>query len=513
MKKSLGAIVASIDTSDAEPGDVLITVFNPTAQARDDVVECCVDMPRAGQEPYGPFSIEDPAGATVLQQVLGREQSYLIATEQSFLPDDLRDVEMARGVRSAGTPAARVRHVPRAPDRRAAEGQLRHAACAANSMENEFLRVDRGAERRRSPWLHKASGETYRNLNFFEDAGECGDPWWRWAPPDDRVVDVAGLRRGDRGRRGRTRSHDLLGENPPSPSDGRCGNEDAPAGGGAGTDDHELRDVEEGRAADRSAHRGGQHGGRPSLADAGRGGIPRVGNRMPTCRSTWSNAPCTSRHSEQLEAATGTHPMNGFHGVANGRRGLAILARTHRVRGGERRGRHRGNDSSAHLPVPEDERLVEDRVKRVGNEGSQMRGEQTFRYAFYVHAGDWEDAGALRRRRSSAVRSFRPITAGTTARRSARRTRFSRSRPPSSACRRRSCRTGRRRRRPPLQPDGRLDRRLGAVRGPDSQRLAGRAGRRTGGTARGDREHAVAFTAPRKKIVTLRVEFEDGATL
>lgn len=38
--------------------------------------------------------------------------------------------------------------------------------------------------------------EVYRNLNFFEDAGECGDPWWRWTPPTDRVFNTLGLQAG-----------------------------------------------------------------------------------------------------------------------------------------------------------------------------------------------------------------------------------------------------------------------------------------------------------------------------
>ena len=38
----------------------------------------------------------------------------------------------------------------------------------------------------------------------------------------------------------------------------------------------------------------------------------------------------------------------------------------------------------------------EDRVKRVGNEGSQMPGEQVFRYAFCFFGGDREKAGLLK---------------------------------------------------------------------------------------------------------------------
>ena len=41
----------------------------------------------------------------------------------------------------------------------------------------------------------------------------------------------------------------------------------------------------------------------------------------------------------------------------------------------------------------------EDRVERIGNDGSQMLGEQTFRYAFAFFAGGWEDAGLTQQMR------------------------------------------------------------------------------------------------------------------
>src|SRR5690606_9893762 len=61
-----------------------------------------------------------------------------------------------------------------------------------NVIENEFLRVEiqpNGA----LTITDRKTGEEFRNVNYFEDAGENGDCWWRWTPPADEVFNTLGL--------------------------------------------------------------------------------------------------------------------------------------------------------------------------------------------------------------------------------------------------------------------------------------------------------------------------------
>lgn len=396
-RKSLGAIVASIDTSDADPGDVLITVFNPCAQPRDDVVECHVDLPRAGAEPPRPFAIEDPAGARVLQQTTGREQSYLIATEQSFLPMIFdtwkwRVAFEARGIPALGYATYRVRPID-APGKANYGSQRR----AANTMENEFLRVTVESNGTLTA-LHKPSGETYRNLNFFEDAGECGDPWWRWPPPDDRVITSLGcaaeIAVEDDGPVLTTLSARLRLRVPAGVAETKMRRRaeereltiTSYATLRKGLPRIEVRTVVDNTADDHRLRMMAEAGFRPDVSHAH---VPFDVVRRPV------PLPDTS---EQLEPATGTHPMNGFHGVADGRRGLAILSlglTEYEVIDDDA-----GTVATTLLRTfqyPKMSGLMrEDRVKRHGNEGSQMRGIHTFRYAFVLHGGTWREAGILR---------------------------------------------------------------------------------------------------------------------
>ena len=192
-RKALGTIVSGIDTSAGDPGDIFITVFNPNPRERDEVVDCFVDIPMTKPaEDYRAFSMEGPDGKPVAHQTLGREQSYLIATEKSFLPMMFntwkwRVAFEARGIPAMGFATYRVKVEPW--PRKHNQGTL---TVSTNVMQNEFLRVEiqpNGA----LTVTDLATKEIYRNVNFFEDAGECGDPWWRWVPASDRVFNTLGM--------------------------------------------------------------------------------------------------------------------------------------------------------------------------------------------------------------------------------------------------------------------------------------------------------------------------------
>jgi mannosylglycerate hydrolase len=99
--------------------------------------------------------------------------------------------------------------------------------------------------------------------------------------------------------------------------------------------------------------------------------------------------------SDWLEPWTGTNPVNGCHGAGNGKRGVAVLSLG--LTEYEVIDDAAGTVATTLLRTYQYPKMSglfrEDRVERVGNDGSQMLGEQTFRYAFAFFAGSWENAG------------------------------------------------------------------------------------------------------------------------
>lgn len=397
MKQSLGAIVSGIDTSDADAGDVMITVFNPTPQTRDEVVDCYIDLPRDEEVGYTPFSIYDAEGNTIIQQVLGREQSYLIATEKTVLPMafDTWKWHVAFETKAL-PPMGFATYTVKKID---APRKLNYGTqCAAtNVMENEFLRV--AIEPNGTLTVtEKASGEVYRNLNFFEDNGECGDPWWHWAPPSDRFFNTLGSRA------------EIVKEEDGPVLTRFSVKVRLPLPVGVADTKMERRDEMDVVAITSQV----------TL----RRGVPRIevktvidntvkDHRLRMMAEAGFRAEASHAHcqfdvverpteledtSEWLEMQTGTNPMNGYHGAFNGQRGLAVLSlglTEYEVRPDEV-----GTIATTlmrNYQYPKMNALLrEGRVERVGNEGSQMPGKQDFEYAFCFHADSWEKAGLMK---------------------------------------------------------------------------------------------------------------------
>ncbi|MEI7633417.1 MAG: glycosyl hydrolase-related protein [bacterium] len=397
-KKSLGVITSGIDTSSADPGDVMITVFNPSPQQRSDVVECFIDIPmeKPGED-YRAFSIEGPDGKPVAHETLGREQSYLIATEKSFLPMTFPTWKWQAAFEAANVPPMgfstfRVRREPW--PRKHNQGTL---TTTTNTMENEFLRV-RIEPNGTLTATDKQTGEIYKNVNFFEAAGECGDPWWRWAPPSERVCNTLGLQAeiakeadGPVMTTYSIRWKWMLPE-------GVTGNKMARASEEKeltitshvslkkGVPRVDVRTVVNNTVRDHRLRMMAEAGFKPETSFSHtQFDVVERGVRLQDT-SNW------------LEPWTGTNPVNGCHGTSSDRRGLAVLSfglTEYEVIDDET-----GTTAATLLRTYQYPKMSglfrEDRVKRTGNEGSQMLGEQTFRYAFCFFKGSWAKAGLLK---------------------------------------------------------------------------------------------------------------------
>ncbi len=398
MKKALGTIVTGIDTSNASPADVLITVFNPTTSERADVVECYVDIPKnQSDEDYRPFSIEGPDGKPVAHQTLGREQSYLIATEKSWLPMMFRTWKWkvafeAKQIPPLGFATYRVK--PEDWPRKHNHGTL---TTSTNTMENEYLKVK--IESNGSLTVtDKRTGEIYCNLNFFEDAGECGDPWWRWVPPTDRVLNTLGLQAeiakeadGPVMTTFSIRWKWMLPSGVTEQKTARVAEEreliiTSYITLKKGVARLEVKTIINNTVRDHRLRMLAEAGFKPksSFAHTQFDMVERDVHFGDT--SNW------------LEPWTGTNPMNGCHGTYNESRGLAVLSfglTEYEVVEDEA-----GTVATTLLRTYQYPKMSglfrEDRVKRIGNEGSQMLGEHTFHYAFFFFKEGWEKSDLLR---------------------------------------------------------------------------------------------------------------------
>ncbi len=396
-KKALGTIVSGIDTSNADPQDVLITVFNSAPHDRSDVVECYVDLPMTTPgENYRAFSLEDPEGRPVAHQTFGREQSYLVATEKTWLPMVFPTWKWKVAFEAKHVPAmgfATYRVKPEPWPRKHNMGTL---TTAANVMENDFLRVaiqPNGA----LTVTDKRTKETYSNLLYFEDAGEAGDCWWRWVPPADRVFTSLGLQaRIVKEVDGPTLTTFSIRLDWPLP---------------VGLTENKMQRSDEERTLSITNY--------VSLKK----GVPRIevrtvvnntvrDHRLRMMADAGFKPEKSFSHTQfdvvernvalpdtgnWLEPWTGTNPMNGLHGTSNSRRGLAVLSfglTEYEVIDNEA-----GTVATTLLRTFQYPKMSglfrEDRVKRIGNEGSQMLGEQTYRYAFCFFKGSWEKTDLL----------------------------------------------------------------------------------------------------------------------
>ncbi len=183
-KEALGEIIAKIDTSDADPGDVLITVFNPSPFERDEIPVVFVDLPREAE--YRSFTIFDDAGNKAAQQIISREDSYLIATERHETPMTFYTTKWKIAFAAQQIPALGFKTFTLKPQdgTKSNHGSQTPAPLA---MENEYLSVIINEDGTLSIF-DKESGQHFNRLLYFEDSGEAGDPWMHIKPFANRIA-------------------------------------------------------------------------------------------------------------------------------------------------------------------------------------------------------------------------------------------------------------------------------------------------------------------------------------
>jgi len=398
-KTALGAIVSRIDTSDANPEDVLITVFNPLPFERNEAPQVFIDFPR--EKLYRAFSIYDDQGQKVSHQVLSLEESYVIPIEPHELPTSYYTTKWKVAFEAKNLPALGFKTFTVKPE----EGRKSNYGSqitATNTLENEFLKV-KIEPNGTLTITDKNSGAVYPNLLWFEDCGESGDPWSRIPPVGDGNLIYNSL--------GNSAEIRQVCDGPLTTTFAIKIKMNLPA--------EVIRSTKKRSAVEKELPITTfitLHKGDPKLHlaidldntikdhrlrimfDSGFRPEKSISSGQFDVLERAVFLPDTS---DWLEPYTGTQPNNGGVWVENGKRGLAVLnfgLPEYEVFDNES-----GTVAMTLLRgfgYPKMSGIArEDLVERVGNEGSQCLGIQHYELDLFFYSGDWQTAGVLRHER------------------------------------------------------------------------------------------------------------------
>ena len=192
-------MLKNIDTSAYSEEDVLIALFNPLPQPRNEILKLSVDTPQ--EQEIWDFDLVDDQGNVLDTQFVSREELVCPASDLYARPwpvyADRHCVYVDTGEIPAGgykllklqKKTGFFREAVFWPQTRKTKGD--ELAISPTCMENEFLKVDVCRDGSLNI-LDKASGKQYNGLNYFQDEGDCGDYWMYYPPYHNRTYSSRG---------------------------------------------------------------------------------------------------------------------------------------------------------------------------------------------------------------------------------------------------------------------------------------------------------------------------------
>jgi len=192
-------LVRQIDTSSADSGDIFITVFNPTAYARSEVVRLQVELPRG--EKIADWWLEEIDGTRVSIYSHTETPLNLASVNHENRPKALYIKRVDIDAEVNGIPAYGYKTLRLG--RRIDEGYVdifpfpnpkdpyRPLGRMPNVLENEFLRVEIQSNGTVDV-TDKESSKTTRGLNLLLDSGDAGDMWIHRKPKLNRIISSLG---------------------------------------------------------------------------------------------------------------------------------------------------------------------------------------------------------------------------------------------------------------------------------------------------------------------------------
>jgi len=182
-------IVERVTTRKNSSDDPLLFVFNTLNQPRSEVVEAYVDFPQ--DEKVASFSIIDFKGKEIPYQQLKKESLYGVTengdeTYRAYFMDRFHVEFPAESVPAMGYKALRLVANPKAKPLAGAT-----LVTGKQTLENDSLKVVIQADGTLDI-TDKKRRKTYKGLNYFEDGGDAGTPWYYIRPAKDRILTTRG---------------------------------------------------------------------------------------------------------------------------------------------------------------------------------------------------------------------------------------------------------------------------------------------------------------------------------
>ncbi len=184
LRRALACSQKNIDFTKEEENTVLITVYNPLPQEREETIQAVIDLP--DNAPADEFCLENTdTGEEIPVQIHSQEQTSVVVSQ----PEDAKHSMKVRRFHTSfsaskipplGYTSYRVKY-----GKPFLQGSL---ITSDRVLENQFLRVairDDGT----FDVFHKPSEKIYCGLGYLLDDGEAGHAWMHIPPAHNQVID------------------------------------------------------------------------------------------------------------------------------------------------------------------------------------------------------------------------------------------------------------------------------------------------------------------------------------
>jgi mannosylglycerate hydrolase len=197
--RAIQGLVRQIDTSNADNGDVFITVFNPTATIRSEVTRLLVELPRG--EKICDWWLEEMDGTRVEFYSYTETPHNLASVNHENRPKALYIKRVDLDAELSNIPAYGYKTFRLA--RKIDEDYLdifpfpnpkdpyRPLGSMPNGLENEFLKVTIQPNGTVDV-TDKETGRTTRGLNLILNSGDAGDMWIHRKPKVNKIISNLG---------------------------------------------------------------------------------------------------------------------------------------------------------------------------------------------------------------------------------------------------------------------------------------------------------------------------------
>jgi mannosylglycerate hydrolase len=192
IEDAMSHVAGNLGMADQERDACQLVVFNTLPFPRDEVMLLDLELPSA--LPAQAVSLSSDGDPEVEIQPVGSEKSSSFVDSIWDVPRILPTQRLRFYARLGDLPALGYRSyrvVPRQEEARN-PGTL---ITGPNSMENEALRVTVNSNGTIDLFC-KATGRTYRRLNYLTDQGECGSAWRHQSPRLDAICNSLGAAAG-----------------------------------------------------------------------------------------------------------------------------------------------------------------------------------------------------------------------------------------------------------------------------------------------------------------------------